>query len=47
MCFAIEKVILDDVFRSKLIKLGLENVKLFSWEKCAKETLGIYKNLIG
>jgi glycosyltransferase involved in cell wall biosynthesis len=47
MCLAIEKVILDEVLRSKLVKLGLENVKLFSWQKCGIETLEIYKYLVG
>lgn len=28
--------------RAKLIKAGFENVKRFSWEKCAKETVEVY-----
>ena len=47
MCSAIEKVVFDESLRSRLVKLGLENIKLFSWEKCAFETLKIYKNLTG
>ncbi len=31
--------------RNKLIKAGLENVKRFSWEKCAKETLKVLENI--
>lgn len=27
--------------RNKLIQAGFENIKRFSWEKCAKETLGV------
>ncbi len=31
--------------RNKLIKAGFENIKRFSWEKCAKETLKILEEL--
>lgn len=34
----------DKSEREKLIKNGLENVKRFSWEKCAKETLKVIEN---
>ncbi len=27
--------------RQQLVKRGFENIKRFSWEKCAKETLGV------
>lgn len=37
------QVINDDILRKTLIQKGLENVKRFSWEKCAKETLSVYK----
>jgi glycosyltransferase involved in cell wall biosynthesis len=47
MCSAIETVILDKDLRSRLINLGLENIKLFSWQKCAFETLNIYKKITG
>ena len=47
MCAAIEMVIADEALRSKLIQLGLENIKHFSWQKCATETLEIYKKLTG
>ena len=47
MSSAIESVVCDETLRSRLVKLGLENIKLFSWEKCAFETLKIYKNLTG
>jgi glycosyltransferase involved in cell wall biosynthesis len=26
---------------------GLERSRLFSWEKCARETLAIFKDLVG
>jgi len=47
MRLAIESVIEDVTLRAKLILLGLENIKKFSWEKCAGETLSVYENLIG
>ena len=36
---AIKQVIDDNVLRDRLRQSGEENVKRFSWEKCAKETL--------
>lgn len=47
MCTEIERVVEDETLRSKLIQLGLENIKHFSWQKCAAETLEIYKKLTG
>lgn len=35
----IKKVLTSKNVRSELIKKGFENIKRFSWEKCAKETL--------
>jgi len=34
---AIHKLISDDAHRNDIIEKGLENVKRFSWEKCAEE----------
>lgn len=31
--------------RVKLIKAGFENIKKFSWQKCARETLNVLENL--
>lgn len=45
--FAIEKVITSDKRRKELIELGYKNVNLFSWSKCAKQTIGIYERLTG
>jgi glycosyltransferase involved in cell wall biosynthesis len=47
MSNAIESVIENDSLRSQLIELGDENIKLFSWQKCANDTLSIYKKLTG
>jgi len=43
----IEKVILDSSLQSMLIKRGYEQVKKFSWEKCVRETMEVYKSLQG
>ncbi len=32
--------------RNKIIKAGFDNIKRFSWEKCAKETLEVLKTVI-
>lgn len=42
---AIEKVLKDDVLKNKLITAGYEQIKKYSWEKMAKETLEVYKNI--
>lgn len=38
-----EAVLSDPQLREQLITRGLERAKLFSWEKCAKETLAVFK----
>jgi glycosyltransferase involved in cell wall biosynthesis len=38
-----ESVILDTGVRNELISNGFKREVLFSWEKCAKETLEFYK----
>jgi len=42
---AMYKVLTDKNLRENLIKKGLERAKQFSWEKTAKETLKIYKEV--
>jgi len=39
---AIGALICDEELRRRLIGRGLERVTMFSWEKCARETLGVY-----
>ena len=39
----IKKVLADENFRKERVKKGLENVKRFSWERCARETLKTFK----
>ncbi|MFA5933029.1 MAG: glycosyltransferase family 1 protein [Microgenomates group bacterium] len=36
----------DPLLRPELIKKGFEQAKKFSWEKCAKETFGVYQDLL-
>ena len=38
-----EAVLSDPQLREELINRGLKRAKLFSWEKCAKETLAVFK----
>lgn len=38
---AMERLLTDDALRAELIRRGHENVKRFSWEKCARETLAV------
>ena len=42
---AMYEVLTDDGLRDDMIKKGLERAKMFSWEKCARETLGIYEEV--
>lgn len=39
----IEQVLSDSKLRDELIQKGLKRAKLFSWEKCAKEILTVFK----
>ncbi len=41
----LEKVITDSNLRSEMVKKGYEQVKKFSWEKTAKETLKILESI--
>ncbi|MFA4833429.1 MAG: glycosyltransferase family 1 protein [Patescibacteria group bacterium] len=41
----IEKIVGDENLRQELTKKGYEQVKKYSWEKCAKETLEVYREV--
>lgn len=43
---AIKNLLEDESLRRKLIKNGFENIKRFSWEKVAKDTLAVYEKVI-
>lgn len=42
----IQEVLEDDQLRNKLINLGFQNVKRFSWEETAKKTLDVYRGIL-
>ncbi len=44
---AINKILLDEECRKEQIELSKERRQLFSWDKCAKETLDLFKKLTG
>jgi len=41
----IHSVLSNNTIKQELIKKGLENVKRFSWKKCAEQTLAIYRSI--
>ncbi len=43
---ALYNVFIDENLRNKTVKLGLQRVKFFSWEKTAQKTLKIYNSLV-
>jgi glycosyltransferase involved in cell wall biosynthesis len=42
---AICKVLQDEKLREKLSAKGIERSKMFSWEKCAKETIAFFETV--
>lgn len=42
----LEKVLKDENIRKQMIQKGFSQAKKFSWQKCAKETAEIYKQLM-
>lgn len=42
---AIEKILSNEKTRADLIRKGFENIKRFSWQKCAQETLKVLEGL--
>jgi glycosyltransferase involved in cell wall biosynthesis len=43
---AIEQVVGDSALRESLIARGQERLKQFSWERCAQETLDVYRKVL-
>ncbi|KAF0185751.1 MAG: glycosyltransferase [Nitrospirae bacterium] len=43
---AIERVLTSDSYRKSLVAKGRERLKCFSWDRCAVETLDIYRKLV-
>lgn len=44
--FNLKKVMLDSNLRDRMIDKGLKRVSTFSWEKVAKQTIGIYEKVL-
>ncbi len=42
----IERIIKDKNLRQELINEGYEQVKKYSWQECAKKTLGVYQEVL-
>jgi glycosyltransferase involved in cell wall biosynthesis len=45
LCASIERVVESESYRDALITKGRERLKCFSWDRCANETLDVYKRL--
>ncbi|MFA5070139.1 MAG: glycosyltransferase family 1 protein [Patescibacteria group bacterium] len=45
MAQAMYQLTVDPNIRSKLIKNGLERIKIFSWQNCARQTLNVLKGI--
>ncbi len=41
------RVLEDEALRAELVERGLERAKIFSWERCARETLSVLKKVAG
>lgn len=44
---AIEAVCVDEKLRQELVWKGFERIKAFSWQRCAEETLEVYRRALG
>jgi glycosyltransferase involved in cell wall biosynthesis len=47
LCDAMERALKDGELRSSLRQRGLEQAATFSWEKAARETLEVYREVVG
>lgn len=47
MANALEKLLSDDVLRKSMIEKGLMRVQGFTWERCAEQTIEVYKKILG
>lgn len=41
------RVLTDPTLRAEMSEKGLARARLFSWEKCARETIGVYEEIAG
>ncbi len=44
---AIYRVLTDEGLRNEMIAKGLQRAKEFTWERCARETLKVYEDVLG
>jgi len=42
---AMYRLVTDDALAAELAQRGRENVRRFSWEKCARETLAVLESV--
>jgi glycosyltransferase involved in cell wall biosynthesis len=45
LCDGIQKILSDKNLRNMMIQKGLERVKSFSWDSCARKTLAVYEEV--
>ncbi len=45
IALGLEKVLTDGDLRKELVRRGKKNAKRFSWEKCAEETLAVFREV--
>jgi glycosyltransferase involved in cell wall biosynthesis len=43
---AVRRIVEEDPLRDRLVRAGLERAATFSWEKCARETLAVLRELV-
>jgi hypothetical protein len=46
MSWQIERIINDRKLRQDLVEKGYEQIKKYSWERCAKETVEVYREIL-
>ncbi len=46
LCQAMFEVLNDQQLRQEMIRKGFEQASKFSWEKCAEQTIDIYKIML-
>jgi glycosyltransferase involved in cell wall biosynthesis len=42
---SINKILLEEGLKEKMVDMGLLQAKNFNWKKCARETLGVYNTV--
>ncbi|OGP12527.1 MAG: hypothetical protein A2052_00015 [Deltaproteobacteria bacterium GWA2_54_12] len=47
LAFSMRQLLESDAKRAELVIKGFERAKMFSWEKCARETLAVYRRVAG